>query len=187
MTNRLTKTTLAIMFVSLLGADAPAAIEEAPAPVTGPHLEIAVGDELVLPSGESRAMLRDEAGHLVTRPGDVIRYRLTASNVGTDPARNTELVDPIPAGTEYVIGSARGDGMQLLFSIDGGRTFAPQPVRYQVHTAAGERRELAAEPQMYTHVKWHCPNSIPPGNELEASFEVRVSGQGDGDELERMD
>ena len=153
-------------------------VDEAAGP-PGPRIEITITDELVLPTGVSRTVLRDAAGNLVTRPGDVIRYRLTASNRGSEPARNTELLDPIPAGTEYVIGSARGDGMRLLFSIDGGRTFEPQPVRYEVRSEQGEVIEVAAEPGMYTHVKWSGLAPIPPGGEVEASFQVRVSQRQD--------
>ena len=142
---------------------AQAPVDEA-AELRGPRIEIAVTDELVLPKGATESVIRDGAGNLVTRPGDVIRYRLTASNRGSEPARNTELLDPIPAGTEYVIGSARGDGMRLLFSIDGGRTFGPQPVRYEVRSPQGEVIEVAAEPGMYTHVKWSGLSPISPGD-----------------------
>lgn len=174
MVNGLTKMTLAAVGVIASSAQAQP-VDEASATMTGPRIAIAIADELLLPPGESRTVLRDGAGHLVTRPGDVIRYRLTASNRGTEPARNVELLDPIPAGTEYVIGSARGGGMHLLFSIDGGRTFEPQPVRYEVRTTAGEMREVAAEPRMYTHVKWSIVDPLPPGGRVEAAFQVRVS------------
>ena len=173
-----TRTTLIAACLIALNARAQAPDDEAAGP-TGPRIEIAITDDLVLPSGENRAVFRDGAGNLVTRPGDVIRYRLTVSNRGSEPARNTELLDPIPAGTEYVIGSARGDGMRLLFSIDGGRTFEPQPVRYEVRSAQGEVIEVAAEPTMYTHVKWSGLAPISPGDAVEASFQVRVSQRQD--------
>ncbi len=169
----------ACMIASSAQAQAP--VDEAAVP-TGPRIEIVIMDDLLLPSGGTGTVTRDGAGNLVTRPGDVIRYRLTASNRGSEPARNTELLDPIPAGTEYVIGSARGDGMRLLFSIDGGRTFKPQPVRYEVRSAQGEVVEVAAEPTMYTHVKWSDLAPISPGDAVEASFQVRVSQRQDAEQ-----
>ena len=156
---------------AMVGAQAPA--RSAPEP--GPRIEVVIAGELVLSDDEDRAVLRDGDGHLVTRPGDVIRYRLTASNRGGEAARNTELLDPIPAGTEYVIGSAQGEGMRVLFSIDNGQTFVPEPVRYRTRTTEGEVRELPAPARMYTHVKWLSPEPIPPDGMVEATFEVRVS------------
>ena len=39
------------------------------------------------------------------RVGDTLRYTVTFVNAGQDPAINTSIVDPIPAGTSYVPGS----------------------------------------------------------------------------------
>ena len=39
------------------------------------------------------------------RVGDTLRYTVTFVNAGQDPAVNTSIVDPIPAGTSYVPGS----------------------------------------------------------------------------------
>ena len=169
-----------LMRIALLAACAGAGGLRAQAPdeaepELGPRLEIVIADDLVLPPGEQRAVVRDEAGNLVTRPGDIIRYRLTARNTGTEAVRKAELLDPIPAGTEYVPGSARGAGMQVLCSIDGGQTFVPEPVRYRVRAANGDGRQVVAEPGMYTHVKWLSLAPLPPGGTLEATFQVRVS------------
>ena len=39
------------------------------------------------------------------RVGDTLRYTVTFVNAGQDPAINTSIEDPIPAGTSYVPGS----------------------------------------------------------------------------------
>ncbi len=45
--------------------------------------------------------------------GDEVRYEITASNRGNSRAANTVLTDPIPAGTRFVPGSLRIDGVPV--------------------------------------------------------------------------
>ncbi len=44
-------------------------------------------------------------GGTPARVGDRLRYTVTFQNAGQDPAVNTSIADPIPAGTTYVAGS----------------------------------------------------------------------------------
>ena len=140
----------------------------------GPRVEIAIRDTLAPAPGEVRPAVRDSSGNLMTRPGDVIRYTLTATNRGRDPAYNVEIVDPIPEGTEYVIGSAAGEGMALSYSIDGGRFYQEPPVTYEVRRPDGAVEKRPAPAGMYTHVKWRVTRPIPPGGRASATLRVRV-------------
>ena len=56
-------------------------------------------------------------------PGVVIFYTLSYVNSGDEAATNAVLDDPIPKGTVYLAGSAYGEGAEVTFSIDGGKTF----------------------------------------------------------------
>ena len=140
----------------------------------GPQVQVTITDELVLADGQIRAAVRDSMGQLITHPGDIIRYTLTATNTGQDPAYSVELVDPIPAGTEYVLDSARGADMEIACSIDAGNTYHSPPVLYQVRLPDGQLEELPAPASRYTHVRWTLTDAIQPGESAAASLEVRV-------------
>lgn len=143
----------------------------------GNGVSITITDELVLPAGDPRVgkAVRDSAGNLISKPGDVIKYTLTAVNNGTEPAYGVEIVDPIPRGTEYVIGSAAGVGMTITYSIDGGRYFQPGPVMYDFQKPDGtiEKRHVPAD--RYTHIKWLVNEPIRPRSKAVATVRVRVS------------
>ena len=140
----------------------------------GPQVQVTIADELVLADGQTRAAVRDSTGQLITHPGDIIRYTLSATNTGQDPAYSVELVDPIPAGTEYVLESARGAAMEIACSIDAGSTYHPPPVQYPVRLPDGQVIEQTAPASRYTHVRWTLTGAIQPGESAAASLEVRV-------------
>jgi uncharacterized repeat protein (TIGR01451 family) len=55
----------------------------------------------------------------LTRPGDVLRYTVSATNAGGDDANNSVLTDPIPANTTYVPGSLVVSGTPVTDATDG--------------------------------------------------------------------
>ena len=167
------------VLVLLIAVCAALAVSE---PATGQQpapngVSITITDELVLPAGDARIgkAVRDSAGNLISKPGDIIRYTLTAVNNGTEPAYGVEIVDPIPRGTEYVIGSAAGVGMTITYSIDGGRFFQPPPIMYDFQKPDGtiEKRHVPAD--RYTHIKWLMNEPIRPRSRATATVRVRVS------------
>ncbi|MNP66606.1 hypothetical protein D3C76_1623340 [compost metagenome] len=44
--------------------------------------------------------------------GDIINYTIVVTNNGIVAVNNVVLVDPIPAGSQFVIGSVAVDGVQ---------------------------------------------------------------------------
>ncbi|MBI4551474.1 MAG: DUF11 domain-containing protein [Candidatus Latescibacteria bacterium] len=144
-----------------------------PAPAAGPKIDIVITDALAGPE-PGRKVERDKSGNLITKPGDLIRYTLTATNRGTEPAHNVEIVDPIPAGTEYVLESATGKEMTISYSIDGGRSYQLPPVTYEVRLPDGKTEKRPAPAGMYTHVKWVVTQPIPPKASVSATLNVRV-------------
>ena len=139
-----------------------------------PRVVITMADTLVGPVQEERSALRDEDGNLVLMPGDVVRYILTAANEGGEAAYNVEIVDPVPAGTEYVPGSAGGENTTITYSIDGGRTYVATPM-IEVTNENGQVEKKPAPAEMYTHVKWLIAGPIEANQQVMAAFEVRVS------------
>ena len=61
------------------------------------------------------------------------------------------ITSPVPADAAYVAQTASGPGSEVLFSIDGGKTFG-RPDELVLPGADGGTR--AAEPGEYTHVRW---------------------------------
>jgi uncharacterized repeat protein (TIGR01451 family) len=89
-------------------------------------------------------------------PGDVLEYRLRCVNIGTGPAVDGAVSDPVPDGVEYVLGSATGDGAGVTYSVDGGESYDAD-IRGDV-----------------THIRWAIEQPILPGDAIEVSFRARV-------------
>lgn len=140
-----------------------------------PRIEIAIS--------QAKEVVESKGGVKTTRfvevqsatPGEVVQYTLSYSNQGDEEATNAVIDDPIPKGTVFLAGSAAGEGAEITFSSDGGKTFA-QPVKltYQIRTASGELEKRTATPSEYTHVRWTI-KKVPPGGGGKVSFRVRVS------------
>ncbi|HEY6208934.1 MAG TPA: hypothetical protein VIW28_07745 [Gemmatimonadales bacterium] len=120
---------------------------------------------------------RDNKGQ--ANPGDVIRYALVFKNTTAGAVKNVELVDPLPKGMVYIVGSAGADrAMRVEYSIDGGKSYTARPVVQVV--ADGQKVEQAAPREMYTHVRWTLLGSLAPGSQVTAELEAQVSGQVNG-------
>lgn len=109
------------------------------------------------------------------QPGDVIQYVLTYANKGDEPARDAVIDDPIPKGTTYLANSAGGEGAEVTFSSDGGKTYASAPkLTYEVKLPNGGVEKRIATPSDYTHVRWTV-KSVAPGATGSVSFKVKVN------------
>jgi len=109
------------------------------------------------------------------RPGDVVRYRLAFTNPSGGSLRGVVLSDPIPAGTQYVDGSAttaRADA-RLEFSADGGRSWSARPMETVVVNGASVRRAVPST--RFTHVRWTVDGAVAPGATVVAEFDARVT------------
>lgn len=105
-------------------------------------------------------------------PGNEVIYTSTFRNNGRKPAANVSLVNPVPANTTYVGGSASGENTDIVFSADGGRTWAPVE-KLTVTGADGKKRPAAAAD--ITHVRWTWRGDLAPGRQGAASFRVLVN------------
>lgn len=108
------------------------------------------------------------------RPGDVIRYALVFTNVTAGPVKNIQFVDPLPKGLVYVLGSAKADKpVQLEYSIDGGKSYAVQPMIAVVEN--GNTVQKPAPRERYTHVRWTVLEFVAPAAQVTAEFRVQVN------------
>jgi uncharacterized repeat protein (TIGR01451 family) len=107
-------------------------------------------------------------------PGDVVQYRLVFTNVNAVPVRNIALNDPIPSGLRYVGASAAADRDDTVveFSIDGGVTFAAEPMIEEM--VDGKPVLKPAPPERYTHVRWTVQGWVQPGATVTAEFQAQL-------------
>src|SRR5438270_9591037 len=83
-------------------------------------------------------------------PGDTVRYHVLFTNVSAGAVHGIVLDNPIPAGLRFAPGSAKADraDVAILYSIDGGKTYAAAPMIDAIVDGQHEQRPAPAE--MYT-------------------------------------
>ena len=120
---------------------------------------------------DSKLVALDKA--TVVKPGEVLTWTIDAVNSGNAPAREYQAVAHIPRGTEFVSDSAQVEGAKAVFSIDGGKSFSPQPMIEQKDTDGSVKR-VAAPVSMYTNIRYEWTNPLVEGGKVSASYKVRV-------------
>jgi len=147
----------------------------APAASAGPRIEISISQTREVVEMKGGATTVKLVPAKTASPGDVVQYTLTYANKGDEFARDAAIEDPIPRGTTFVAGSATGEGAQIVYSIDGGKTFAPaERLTSEVRRPSGNLELRSAAPSEYTHVRWILPQ-VPPGATGSVTFRVRVN------------
>ena len=102
----------------------------------------------------------------VVLPGETVFYTITFTNVSDDVADRVVITNPIAENLVYLEGSAFGAGMDIVFSVDGGETFAA--ANELTVTEDGETR--AAKASDFTHVRWVMQNDLAAGAQGTARF-----------------
>lgn len=105
-------------------------------------------------------------------PGAQIVYTSTFRNIGKRPAANIAVVNPIPANTTLVGGSAFGANTDITFSADGGRNWAPAD---KVRVTGADGKERPAGLSEFTHVRWIYRGELAPGKQGVVGFRVTVN------------
>lgn len=112
-------------------------------------------------------------GNISVQPGEVLRYTLNSQNSGERSAKNLVLTQPIPSQTQYIAESARANGAELTYSIDGGETFSVQPM-ITVTLPNGKEELQPAPAALYSHIRWNYGNQLKPMSSVRAVYEVAV-------------
>ena len=144
-----------ISFAALAAAEDPGHLD---VQTTVHKQEVVVND-----TGESETRL--VPAELVV-PGESVFYTITFRNVGEEAADNVVITNPIAENLMYIDGSAFGPGMDILFSVDGGVTFAAAEELTVIDD--GEVRD--AGPGDFTHVRWVMQNDLEAGAQGVARF-----------------
>lgn len=107
-------------------------------------------------------------------PGEILDWTITSANEGDAPARQYKTIGQIPQGTSFVAGSAVAEyDASVSYSIDGGKSFAAQPV-VEEKQADGTKKLVPAPASMYTQVRYDWNDPLAAGSTLSASYKVRV-------------
>jgi len=131
---------------------------------------------LNLTAQEEERSAEEGTGSPVSKPGDVIEYRISFTNHTGGSLRDVVFDDPIPAGLVYVEASAGAERSDVMvdFSIDGGASYSPAP-EVDVQEGGGWVTKPAPTDR-YTHVRWTLRQSVGPGEEVRATFRARIIG-----------
>ena len=130
------------------------------------EVEIEVTNE----KGE-KEMKRVDASKAEVLPGDEVIFTTYYSHIGKEAAEDIVITNPVPEHMTYVAKSAEGEKSQIVFSIDGGKTY-DFPSRLKVKEGPG--RERPARVDEYTHIRWQFPQPLNPGDKGEVSFRAKV-------------
>jgi uncharacterized repeat protein (TIGR01451 family) len=106
--------------------------------------------------------------------GDVIRFTLNGLNQGKGAAKHLLLNQAIPAGTRYVLQSARliNAPADVQFSIDGGKSYSPSP---KVKVQRGNQLiEEPAPAEAYTHIRLGLNQELSPQGTVRGEYQVTV-------------
>lgn len=108
-------------------------------------------------------------------PGDVVEYRIFATNAGetTLPPGAAQINVPVPTGLQYVVNTATPTSDRVLteFSVDGA-TFSAPPI----FVGSGADRR-SADPTEYKMVRWTLIVPFEPGAEEPFAFRARLPGR----------
>jgi uncharacterized repeat protein (TIGR01451 family) len=110
------------------------------------------------------------------RPGETIRYIVTASNTSDRQIKKLVVNQPIPKGSVYVLGSAtlpNVEGAKLDYSIDGGKTYTGNPT-IRVKLENGEIVTRPAPESMYTNIRWRFGDNFSAKTVAYATYKVRI-------------
>jgi uncharacterized repeat protein (TIGR01451 family) len=114
---------------------------------------------------DNKDIFQPIAGKAAVKPGDVIKYTVVARNNSRCPLKNLILKQPIPRGTNYLKDTAMAiDGAELLFSIDGGKTFVAKPM-------VGMQ---AAPATSYNYLRWKFNGLMTSNTQVKTTYQLQV-------------
>ena len=127
------------------------------------HIVTRVSAEIAAPKPEAKL----QAAQRVV-PGDVLIYTVEVRNAGQYAVESAVVVQPVPNHMMYLASSAVGPGVDVDYSVDGGRSFdKPENLKSPTGTAR-------AAPAEYTHIRWQLRNRLKPNSIAYVRFRAQV-------------
>ena len=152
-------------------AIAQTAKQEAPV-----QLKLAAERQSIIATASGRIDWKPLPDNASLRPGENIRYVVTASNTSDRQIKKLVVTQQIPKGSVYVLGSAtlpKVEGANLDYSIDGGKTYSEKPT-IRVKLENGEIVTRPAPDSMYTNVRWRFGDNFSAKTVANATYQVRI-------------
>jgi uncharacterized repeat protein (TIGR01451 family) len=126
---------------------------------------------------ETERMVKQADGQMLLKrspvksavPGEEVIFTNTFSNVGTKPAADLVLTNPI--ATDLRLKKAWGEGAVITYSVDGGKAY-DAPEQLKVPGKDGQLR--AAKVDDYTHVRWVMQGALAVGASTAVGFNATV-------------
>lgn len=116
-----------------------------------------------------KGLVREPAKLVV--PGTNVIYTNRFTNMGTEPAENLVITNPVPENMELLAGSVLPESATITYSVDNGKTYAT-PDRLMVAEANGQTR--TAQPHDYTHIRWKITGPLPAGETGQVEFRAKL-------------
>jgi uncharacterized repeat protein (TIGR01451 family) len=164
------------LFALLTVAASPAVAQD----TSAPKALVVTAENLMAGDSQHRAAASRGRNANELMPGDVVRYRLTFTNVTPSSVKSVVFDNPLPAGLRYRAGTASADRDQVAiqYSIDGGKSYSAQPM---IETEVeGKRVQRAAPAEMYTHIRWAVQGAVLPGAVVHAEFQAQLAPRPSG-------
>jgi uncharacterized repeat protein (TIGR01451 family) len=108
----------------------------------------------------------------IVRPGDVLLYELTYTNIGKSEATNIEFVYPVPEGMSILEEHTKCEDCIVQYSLDGNEFSAPPILITEI--VEGKPVEKIAKPAQYRLVKWIVKKPLHEGGKTSVSFKASV-------------
>jgi uncharacterized repeat protein (TIGR01451 family) len=109
--------------------------------------------------------------------GEFIVWTIEASNVGDGPANGLVVGGQVASGTQFVGGSASAPGARILYSINQGRDFSPQPL-IEKKDDKGQIVMVPAPSSLYTNVRFEWSGKLEAEARLSGTYQVEVTEGG---------
>ncbi len=109
------------------------------------------------------------------KPGDILEYRVKASNPTSNNFPNFVVDLPVPTSTMYLENTATNTPSiaSLLASYDKKKTFSSLPLKRKV-IKDGKTVEEIVKASEYTNLRWIFRNELKSGQNLEFKARVKV-------------
>lgn len=166
------KSSIPATLVGLLLALTVSAPLRAQAPVRPASALVVSAENRTAADAATRGAKRTDA---TVHAGDVLRYKLTFTNIAGRPVREVALQNPVATGLEFVAGSAKASRQDARaeYSADHGASWSVRPM--EMVTVDGKRIERPVAPERYTGVRWIVGGWVNPGATVTAEFEARLT------------
>ena len=110
----------------------------------------------------------------LVKSGEVMNWTITSVNEGNAPANEYKAVGKVPAGTQFVAGSANAEGAAVTYSIDNGKTFSATPT-VDERQADGSIKKVPAPVSMYQQIRYAWSTPLNQGEKVNATYKVRLN------------